>query len=54
MDVFAQDICGIIYYLDNFNNVYKTEDILENKQDPQIIAKYTKENTKYLIKDFGL
>ena len=28
------------YYIDDFNNIYKTEDILENKPNPNIIAKY--------------
>jgi hypothetical protein len=39
MDVFAEDIQGIVYYIDNFNNVYKTEDILANVQNPKIVAK---------------
>jgi len=45
---------GIVYYLDKTNNVYKTEDILEGKQNPRIVAKYTKEGTKYKIPEFGL
>jgi hypothetical protein len=39
MEVSAEDIHGIIYYIDNFNNVYHTEDILEGKENPRIIAK---------------
>lgn len=37
-EVFAEEINGIVFYVDKYNNVYKTEDILNNKQDPQIIA----------------
>ena len=40
-EVFLQDINGVMYYIDKFNNVYKTEDIISNKIDPKIIAKYT-------------
>ncbi len=39
--VWAQEIKGIIYYIDNDNNVYKPNEILENKINPSIIAKYT-------------
>ena len=39
MEVSAEDINGIIYYIDSFNNVYHTEDILEGNENPRIIAK---------------
>ena len=39
MEVSAEDINGIIYYIDTFNNVYHTEDILEGNENPRIIAK---------------
>lgn len=54
LEVFAEEICGIVYYLDKYNNVYKTEDILEAKQNPSIIAKYQKHNGAYSIPEFGL
>lgn len=54
IDVVATDIMGIVYYIDKFNNVYKTEDILEGKTDPKIIAKSTIVNGKACIPDFGL
>lgn len=54
IDVVATDIMGIVYYIDKFNNVYKTEDILEGKTDPQIIAKSTINNGKICIPEFGL
>jgi len=44
MDVSAEDIHGIIYYIDKHNNVYHTEDILEGKENPRIIAKAVKHN----------
>jgi hypothetical protein len=35
----AVNVKGILYYIDAFQNVYKTEDILEKVDDPQIIGK---------------
>ena len=53
MEVSAEDIHGIIYYIDRFNNVYNTEDILESKENPRIIAKATKHsNNMYMIEEF--
>jgi hypothetical protein len=54
VEVWVQDIQGIVYYIDKFNNVYKTEDIVEGKQNPQIIAKYVKNNNRYTIPGLGL
>lgn len=54
IEVVAEDINGIVYYLDNKGNVYKTEDILNGKENPQIIATYRLSNGKYTIPDFGL
>lgn len=49
-EVFAEEINGIVYYVDKHRNVYKTEDILNNKQDPEIITKCTiLENGRYCI-----
>lgn len=39
IEVFTVDIKGIIYYIDENNNVYDTEDIVENIINPRIIAK---------------
>lgn len=53
VSVFTQDIRGIVYYIDNVGNVYKTEDILLKKNNPQIIAKYQQDNAgKYSIAEF--
>ena len=54
LEVFVEEIFGIVYYIDKFNNVYKTEDILENKQNPEIIAKYVIQDGKYTIPSLGL
>ena len=39
--VWAQDIKGIMYYIDDNDNVYKTEDIMKNAVNPKVIAKYS-------------
>ena len=53
MEVSAEDIHGIIYYIDRYNNVYNTEDILEGRENPRIIAKATKHsNNMYMIEEF--
>lgn len=49
LEVWIQDINGIIYYIDGFNNVYKTDDIMGNKINPKIIAKYSIEDGRYKI-----
>ena len=49
-EVWAQDISGIIYYIDANNNVYDHNDILNNIVNPKIIAKYEK-ITKTTIKN---
>ena len=54
IEVFARDIQGIIYYLDNNNNVYQAEDIITNKLDPKIIAKYVKNGDHYSIPEFNI
>lgn len=41
VDIWAQDIKGIIYYIDKNMNVYDTEDIMNiDKQPKRVIAKY--------------
>jgi hypothetical protein len=53
-EVVAKDIHGIVYYVDTYNNVYKTEDILNQVKNPQIIAKCEIINGEYGIRKFGL
>ena len=54
IEVFAKDIQGIIYYIDNTNNVYQAEDIIINKVNPKIIAKYVKNGDHFSIPEFGI
>lgn len=41
--VWAQEIHGINYYIDDENNVYDHEDIIANVQNPKVIAKYKRD-----------
>ena len=53
-EVFAKEISGIVYYIDDIGNVYNTEDVLMNIENPRIVAKYTKQNDLYTIPEFNL
>lgn len=48
----AQEIKGIIYYIDNSGNVYDTDDILGEAINPRVIAKYVKTEDNYNIPAF--
>ena len=54
IEVYAQDIQGLIYYIDKNNNVYQAEDIVSNKVNPKIIAKYVKNGENYSIPEFSI
>ena len=54
VEVWAQDIQGIIYYIDKIGNVYQMEDVISNKTNPKIIAKYIKTGEVYSIPEFGI
>jgi hypothetical protein len=54
IEVWAQDIQGIVYYIDKNMNVYQAEDIVSNKSNPKIIAKYVKNGEFYTIPEFGI
>lgn len=44
VDIWAQDIKGIIYYIDKVGNVYDTEDIMKiDKYPKRVIAKYAQD-----------
>lgn len=49
VQVWIQEIRGISYYIDNENNIYDHQDIVNNRLNPKIIAKYTKVNGVYDI-----
>lgn len=52
--VYAREVQGIVYYIDNIKNVYNTEDIMNNISDPQIIATYEKKGDNIIIPKLGL
>ncbi len=54
IEVWAQDIQGIVYYIDKFNNVYDTADIIKNQVNPKIIAKYVKTGESYSIPELNI
>ena len=54
VEVWVQEIQGIVYYIDKSNNVYQAEDIMLNKVNPKIIAKYVKTGENYSIPDFNV
>ena len=49
VEVWLQEINGIHQYIDDYNNVYKTEDIISNTINPKIIAKYELTDKIYSI-----
>ena len=50
IEVWAQDIKGIIYHLDKNGNIYDPQHVHQNLKNPAIIAKYIKdENGDYEI-----
>lgn len=50
-EIFIKDIKGINYHIDTEGNVYDTSDILYNKINPKIIAKYniSSDNIYYIV-----
>lgn len=53
VETWVQDIKGIMYHIDTQGNVYDPEDIVANKINPNIVAKYVKnENGVYSIPTF--
>jgi hypothetical protein len=45
IEISAEDVDGIIYHVDTFNNVYNTEDILKGSDNPRIIGTFKKPTT---------
>lgn len=48
LDISSEDINGIIYHVDKFNNVYNTEDILKNVENPRVVGTYKNGVITYL------
>ena len=55
VDIWAQDIKGIIYYVDKAGNVYDTEDIMKiDKYPKRIIAKYLLCHIRYRFCQYNI
>lgn len=55
INVWVQEIKGILYHIDCNGNVYKQEDVMSNKMNPKIIAKYVlSEEGLYNIPELGI
>jgi len=44
IEVIAREIDGIVYYIDSLQNIYKTEDVMNNVENPRIIGICRKNN----------
>ena len=53
VELWAEDIQGIVYYIDKTGNVYQTEDIVNNVSNPKVIAQYVKTDEGYSIPSFN-
>ena len=49
VDIFGEDVNGIIYYMDKYTNIYKMEDIMRQSENPTVIGYYKLENGIYEI-----
>lgn len=47
--VWAEEIMGITYYIDQNNNVYSPSDIINNIENPGVIAMWELQGGKYVI-----
>ena len=55
IEVVAREVNGIVYYIDQYDNVYDTEDVMNNKSNPRIVAKCKQmPYGKYTIPSLGL
>ena len=55
VEVWAQDIHGIIYYIDKNYNVYQAEDVIKGIDNPKVIAKYVKSvDNVYSIPEYNV
>ena len=52
LEIFGEDINGIIFYMDKYKNVYSVEDIMMKKTDPGIVGSYELVNGVYNINLF--
>jgi len=52
VNVWPQDIGGIVYYIDAANNIYKAEEVLAEQKNPSIVGKYSLVNGKYNLVEY--
>ncbi len=53
VEIWKQEIKGILYYIDDNKNVYSMTDIMSNKENPRVIASYDKNGEDYSIPSFN-
>jgi len=51
IQIWAEEVEGIISHLDKFGNVYDPQDIYQNITNPKIIAKYIKKDDTYTFQN---
>tara|TARA_B100000424_G_C22938132_1_gene499167 strand:+ start:1598 stop:2125 length:528 start_codon:yes stop_codon:yes gene_type:complete len=49
ISIWTQEIHGIDYYIDGYNNIYDYNDIINNAETPRIVAHYAKTDNGYSI-----
>lgn len=55
IEVWVQEIMGIHYYIDSSGNVYRQEDIIANRPNPQVIAQWAlDEDGTHTIPSFNI
>ena len=40
INIYTKEIQGITYYIDDKNNIYSSEEILNNSNNPTVIGRY--------------
>ena len=53
IEVVAKEYSGIVHYVDQENNIYKTEDVLSEKKDPSIIGRIIQRNGTEIVEIIG-
>ena len=49
VEIWTQEIKGILYYIDDEGNVYDMDDIMRNEPSPKIVMKYEKDGDNYKL-----
>jgi len=49
IEIWTQEIKGILYYIDNEGNVYDMDDIMRNEPSPKVVMKYEKDGDDYKL-----